>query len=231
MILPINSLVEFSIPLPVRVPDVVKWLHPKRYVWDKSENKQSVYLTFDDGPIPEVTPWVLDILATYKIKATFFCIGENIQKHPDLFKRILQEGHQVGNHTFNHLKGWKTDTPTYVENTLLAQKTIEQTLNAITNKGEAPISKLFRPPYGKIKTDQATALSSYGFEIIMYSVVAYDWDASVSREQCLNNITKHTRGGDLIVFHDSIKAFKNLKYALPKAIAFLQTEGYIFTTL
>jgi len=222
---------EISIPLPVRVPDVVKWLHPNWYVWDKPENKQAVYLTFDDGPIPEVTPWVLDILSTYDIKATFFCIGENVQKHPDLFKRIVQEGHQIGNHTFNHLKGWKTDTSTYIENTLLAQTTIEQTLKDLTNNNETPTSKLFRPPYGKIKTDQATTLASQGFEIIMYSVVAYDWDVSVSREQCLNNITKHTKGGDLIVFHDSQKAFKNLKYTLPKAIAFLRTEGYDFETL
>ncbi len=222
---------EISIPLPVRVPDVVKWLHPNWYVWDKPENKQAVYLTFDDGPIPEVTPWVLDILSTYDIKATFFCIGENVQKHPDLFKRIVQEGHQIGNHTFNHLKGWKTDTPTYIENTLLAQTTIEQMLEGLTKNNETPTSKLFRPPYGKIKTDQATTLASQGFEIIMYRVVAYDWDVSVSREQCLNNITKHTKGGDLIVFHDSQKAFKNLKYTLPKAIAFLRAEGYDFETL
>lgn len=219
------------IPLPVRVPALIKWLHPNWYVWDKPKNSQTVYLTFDDGPIPEVTPWVLDTLSENNIKATFFCIGENVQKYPDLFKRIVQEGHQVGNHTYNHLKGWKTDTPTYIENTLLAQSVIENTLKDGILSDETSITKLFRPPYGKIKKRQARKLTTQGFEIIMYRVVAYDWDPKISREQCLHNITKHTKGGDLVVFHDSIKAFKNLKYTLPKAITFLREKGHTFARL
>jgi len=218
------------LPLPIRVPAFLKGLYPNWYVWDKKSTTKTLYLTFDDGPIPEVTEWVLSTLSRKRIPATFFCIGDNVRKHPEIFNRILAEGHKVGNHTFNHLKGWETDTETYIENTLLC----EETMCIATGeklKENAPHFPLFRPPYGKPKRKQARLLKEKGFEIIMYRVVAYDWEDGVSREQCLQNVTKHSKSGDLVVFHDSVKAQKNMQYALPKMIDYFLEKGYTFKTL
>jgi len=188
-------------------------LYPER-IWAFPASTNSVYLTFDDGPIPEVTPWVLDELKKYNAKATFFCIGENVKKHPEIFQRILTEGHSVGNHTFNHLNGAKTETLAYIEN-------VERCHEAINSEVKIQNSKLFRPPYGKITSKQAKILQQKGFKIVMWDIISYDYDANVSEEKCLQNVLKNINTGSVIVFHDSLKAEKNLRYVLPKVLGFI----------
>lgn len=192
-------------------------------VWDLPNTEQKIYLTFDDGPIPEVTEWVLDLLKSEGIKATFFCIGANIQKHPKIYQRILTEGHQTGNHTFNHIKGWKTPTKEYVQNVQKCETEIERTATNST--------KLFRPPFGKITPNQSKALQNLGYKIIMWDVVSHDYDRTISQEKCLSNVLTKSTQGSIIVFHDSLKAEKNLKYVLPKAIHFLKNNGFKFDVL
>jgi len=206
----------------VKTNRLVKWLFPK-YVWEIPNKENKIYLTFDDGPIPEITEWVLDVLKDEKIKATFFCIGDNIEKNPEVFKRIIAEGHSVGNHTFNHLKGWNFSTEEYLENTILCEAAIA-THTEIKNQK----SKIFRPPYGKIKFSQSRKLRKLGYKIIMWDVLSVDYDKEVTAEQCLENIVKNTVSGSIIACHDSIKAFKNLEYALPKAIKQLKNKGFEF---
>ncbi|MFV8368442.1 polysaccharide deacetylase family protein [Flavobacterium sp. LB2R40] len=195
------------------------------YTWDVSKGQNTVYLTFDDGPIPEVTTWVLDELKKYDLKATFFCIGENIKKNPDLFKKIICEGHAIGNHTFNHLNGWKTPTGAYIENTQLCKEVIEQTVNSNLK------TKIFRPPYGKLKTAQSIALRKLGYQIIMWDVLSADFDTTIPKEQCLQNVITNVKPGSIIVFHDSLKAFKNLEYVLPKTLEFLKEKNYTCAVL
>ena len=214
------------IPLPVKVPQPVKWLYPQ-YTWDKFDkvkNEKTLYLTFDDGPIPEVTPWVLETLKKYNAKVTFFCIGDNISKYPNIYSLLFESNNKIGNHTFNHLKGWRTPTNEYVENVLKAQNEIEK-------NGSIAEKKLFRPPYGKIKKEQAKKLKNLGFEIIMYDTIAYDWEATITGEKCADNIIQNAKSGSIIVFHDSLKAEKNLKHALPKVLEFYTNKGYEFATL
>lgn len=194
-----------------------------RYTWQKSKADKVIYLTFDDGPIPEVTEWVLDVLAQHQIKATFFCIGDNIRKHPAIFQRILKERHRVGNHTFHHLKGWKTTVEEYVANVARCQQEIEK------HSGEAVT--LFRPPYGKITTKQATAILSQGYEIVMWTIITKDYDARIRPQQCLQRTIKQLTPGSILVFHDSLKAEKNLKYSLPLLLTYLKKEGYSFAVL
>ena len=202
-----------------------KWIKKifNNLVWDIPNSDKKIYLTFDDGPIPEVTEWVLDILKTEDVKATFFCIGDNIRKHPEVYKRILSEGHQTGNHTFNHLNGWKTETNHYIDNFKLCETEILK-LNAEN-------SFLFRPPYGKIKPSQSKAIRQFGYKIIMWDVLSYDFDSTISAEKCLENVISNTEQGSIIVFHDSLKAEKNLKYALPKAIQILKDKGFVFDVI
>ena len=195
-----------------------------KYTWKVTTNEKIVYLTFDDGPIPEVTPWVLQTLNQFNVKATFFCVGENISKHPEIFKELLSNGHQIGNHTYNHLKGWNTNTSFYIDNTYKCQNEIEKYHNTNTQK-------LFRPPYGKIKFSQSKPIIKDGFKMIMWDILSRDYDVTISEEECLNNVIKNTQPGSIIVFHDNIKAFRNLQYALPKTIEFLKKEGYVFKTL
>lgn len=192
-------------------------------VWDIPNSENKIYLTFDDGPIPEVTEWVLDLLKSEDIKATFFCIGDNIKKYPEVYKRILAEKHQTGNHTFNHLNGWKTETNHYIENFKLCE--IEH------SKLESQNSKLFRPPYGKIKPSQSKAIRQFGYKIIMWDVLSYDFNSTISVEKCLENVISNTEQGSIIVFHDSVKAEKKLKYALPKAIQILKNKGFVFDVI
>jgi peptidoglycan/xylan/chitin deacetylase (PgdA/CDA1 family) len=192
-------------------------------VWDIPNSENKIYLTFDDGPIPVVTEWVLDLLKSEEIKATFFCIGDNIQKHPEVYKRILSEGHQTGNHTFNHLNGWKTDTENYIDNFKLCE-TEHLKLNT-------EYFFLFRPPYGKIKPSQSKKIRQLGYKIIMWDVLSYDFDPTISVEKCLENVISNTVQGSIIVFHDSLKAEKNLKYALPKAIHILKNKGFVFDVI
>ena len=192
-------------------------------VWDIPNSDKRIYLTFDDGPIPNVTEWVLEILKSEDIKATFFCIGDNIQKHSEVYKRILAEGHQTGHHTFNHLNGWNTESNHYIENFKLCE-TEHLKLNT-------EHSFLFRPPYGKIKPSQSKTIRQFGYKIIMWDVLSYDFDSTVSEEKCLENVISNTEQGSIIVFHDSVKAEKNLKYALPKAIQVLKDKGFIFDVI
>ena len=202
-----------------------KWIKKvfNNLVWDIPNLEKKIYLTFDDGPIPKVTEWVLDLLKSEEIKATFFCIGDNIKKHPEVYKRILSEGHQTGNHTFNHLNGWKTKTKSYLGNFKLCE-TEHLKLNT-------EHSFLFRPPYGKIKPSQSKAIRQLGYKIIMWDVLSYDFDPTISVEKCLENVISNTEQGSIIVFHDSLKAEKNLKYALPKAIQILKNRGFVFDVI
>lgn len=202
----------------------IKLLFPK-YVWDIPNHENKVYLTFDDGPTPEITEWVLDQLQLYDAKATFFCIGNNIEKNPEIFQKIINENHAFGNHTFNHLKGWKTDTNEYVENTRRCSLFIREKGKVISDKGDT--FELFRPPYGKIKTSQSRALRRLGYKIIMWDVLSRDFDKTIAPEECLKNVLKNVETGSIIVFHDSIKAAQNLKYVLPKTLAFLKERGFV----
>jgi peptidoglycan/xylan/chitin deacetylase (PgdA/CDA1 family) len=189
------------------------------YVWDIPNYENKVYLTFDDGPTPEITEWTLAQLRTYNAKATFFCIGDNVRKYPEIFHKVIQDGNSIGNHTFNHLNGWKTKTDDYINNTKLCE--IECQKNNIRN------NTLFRPPYGKIKTSQSKKLRKLGYKIIMWDVLSEDYDNAVTPEQCLENVLKNVTSGSIIVFHDSVKAFRNLEYALPRTLQFLKEKGFV----
>lgn len=208
---------------PVKTPKLVPKLFPN-YIWNIETNKKELFLTFDDGPIPDVTPWVLDTLNSFNAKATFFCIGDNVRKHPEVFRRIVAEGHTIGNHTHNHIKGWKTKTPEYIENFLLAEKTMQL---EIRNQKSKTV-KLFRPPYGQIKPQQGTKILELGYKIVMWDVLSFDWDATVSEEICLNNVLSKSKPGSIIVFHDSLKASRNMRYALPKVLKHFSNQGYSF---
>jgi peptidoglycan-N-acetylglucosamine deacetylase len=187
----------------------------RELVWRKNEEK-TVCLTFDDGPTPGVTDFVLDLLKENKIKATFFCIGKNALAYPQLLTRIKEEGHRLGNHTQNHLNGWETTSAKY-----------ESDVEACAGVFE---SKIFRPPYGRIRKSQILRLKKK-YEIIMWDVLSMDFDPRTSPEQCLENVKKYTRGGSIIVFHDSAKAEKNLRYALPPAIDYLSGKDFVFDSI
>jgi peptidoglycan/xylan/chitin deacetylase (PgdA/CDA1 family) len=202
----------------VKTPRLLKKLYPE-LVWDVNRNDRCIYLTFDDGPIPVVTPFVLNILKQYNAKATFFCIGDNVNKHPDIFAQVKADGHAIGNHTYNHLKGWKTDDKTYLDNFLLADKLINTTL--------------FRPPYGRIKRSQVKLLKAAkpGLQIMMWDVLSADYNINLKPEKCLQNVLKHTSNGSIVLFHDSLKAFDRLEYTLPGAMDIWSAEGYEFRSL
>ena len=192
----------------VRTPKFAQYLFSK-LIWRLMETK-TVYLTFDDGPIPEATPWVLDQLQEYNAKATFFCVGENVRKYPKIYQRILDEGHTVGNHTYNHLNAWKTKKHTYLSNVEKASEGIN--------------SKLFRPPYGKL-TPALSKKIAEDYDIIMWDVLSGDFDSNISAEKCLSNVKKNAREGSIIVFHDSIKAIDKLKIVLPQVLAYFSDQG------
>lgn len=215
--------------IPVKVPLVVKKMFPN-YVWDIPTQEKTLYLTFDDGPTPEITPWTLKQLAKYQAKATFFCIGDNIEKHPEIFNAIVNDGHAIGNHTFNHLKGWKTKTAAYIENVAKGQNSINHLLKQ--HKASTPKTQnLFRPPYGRIKFSQGKKLLALGYKIIMWDVISFDWDNEISEEKCLDHVLSNTESGSIIVFHDSIKAAKNMQYALPKVLEYYTKQGFSFKAL
>jgi peptidoglycan/xylan/chitin deacetylase (PgdA/CDA1 family) len=198
---------------PVKIPKLVKAMFPS-FVWNIDIDEKTLYLTFDDGPTPEITDWVLNCLNDYNAKATFFSIGKNIEKHPEIFQRIINNGHAIGNHTFNHLKGWKTKSTDYIKDVEKASKHIS--------------SKLFRPPYGRIKPKQAKLLINADFKIVMWSVLSLDWDITVSENQCYNNVVEKSEPGSIIVFHDSEKASLNMMYSLPKVLDYFSKKGYNF---
>jgi peptidoglycan/xylan/chitin deacetylase (PgdA/CDA1 family) len=200
----------------IKTPWIIKRLF-NSYTWRMPANERAVYLTFDDGPHPEITPWVLEELAKYNALATFFCIGKNVVQHPEIYDRILNEKHSVGNHTYNHNNGWKTTNDDYI--------------NDVRKASEIIHSNLFRPPYGKIRKVQAkqiTDILGQRAKIIMWDVLSADFDQSVSEKKCLQNIMENVSAGSIIVFHDSEKAFANLKYALPRTLEKLTEQGYEF---
>ena len=198
-------------------PKLYRMLFPKSIWRIINEEEKMVYLTFDDGPIPEITPWVLDILDQYQIKATFFCVGDNVCKYPDNYNEILKRGHKVGNHTHNHVQGWKTHGLKFVNN-------VKESSNYIQ-------SNLFRPPHGHMFVYQLTHLHFLGYKTIMWDVVTRDYSKRMTPQQVFNNVKKYTRDGSIIVFHDSLKAENNLKFALPHSIEWLLEQGYTFGTI
>jgi peptidoglycan/xylan/chitin deacetylase (PgdA/CDA1 family) len=202
----------------VKTPWLLKKFYPQ-LIWDNKERDRNIYLTFDDGPIPIVTPFVLNILERYKAKASFFCIGDNVAKHTDIFEKVKEAGHVIGNHTFNHLRGWDTADDDYFQNFIKADSLLN--------------TSLFRPPYGRIKRSQIKLLKKHNFnlKIIMWDVLSCDFDTQLSPEKCLQNVLKYTQPGSIIVFHDSLKAFDRLQYVLPKAMEVWSKEGYKFSGL
>lgn len=201
----------------IKTNRLIKMIFPK-YIWEIPNTEQKVFLTFDDGPTPEITEWTLSELKKTNARATFFCIGNNIEKHPEIFKKVIAEGHAIGNHTFNHLKGWKTDTANYIRDT----KECDNAICELTPEHRS----LFRPPYGRIKKPQARLLLEAGYKIIMWDVLSADFDQTISPEKCLKNVLENVQSGSIIVFHDSMKASRNLEYALPKTLAFLKENGF-----
>ncbi len=210
-----------------KTPRILRQIFPK-YTWCFSSNKKEIYLTFDDGPIPVVTEFVLNELKKHNAKGTFFCIGDNIKKHPAIFSRIIKEGHSIGNHTYNHLNGWKTSKANYIKNTILCESIIS---NTIEKPQQLKSLKLFRPPYGKVKSNQAKQLLKRGYKIIMWSVLSGDFDKLITKEECLYNVVKNTKGGSIIVFHDSVKASDKLYYTLPKILEKFTKKGYEFKAI
>lgn len=186
-------------------------------IWRKKvAGEKCVYLTFDDGPIPEITPWVLDLLDKYNIKATFFCVGDNVRKHPEVYRMILDRGHRVGNHTFNHVQGIRFRTKNYIRNVEKAAEYIN--------------SDLFRPPHGHMRFHQVMHLCKR-FKIVMWDVVTRDYSPHMTASGVFNVVKNYTRDGSVIVFHDSLKSEPRMKEALPRAIEWLQKEGYRFRLL
>ncbi|MDN3596225.1 polysaccharide deacetylase family protein [Zunongwangia endophytica] len=209
----------------LKYPWILKKLYPKRL--SRITTEKTLYLSFDDGPIPEVTPWVLQQLEKYAAKATFFCIGDNIRKHPEVFRQIEAKGHAIGNHTFNHLNGWKTSTSDYLENFKKAEEIIQSRLQNLLTSEE----KLFRPPYGKIKNKHAAEITKLGYKIVMWDVITGDFDTDYNEEKCLKNAKRLIRPGSIVVFHDSLKAEKNLKYVLPRILKEYAEKGWEFKAL
>jgi len=199
----------------VKTPKFIQSLFPN-FTWNVPNKEKTVYLTFDDGPIAEVTPWVLEQLSNYNAKATFFCVGDNVKKHPQIFEQIQKDGHTVGNHTFNHLNGWTTDHITYLHN--------------VRNCAHLVKSNLFRPPYGKLRPKQTQFLERH-YRIVMWDVLSGDWDPNITKEQCLQNVLKHTKAGSIVVLHDSLKSEEKLRYVLPRVLEELTTQGYKFEAL
>lgn len=187
-----------------------------RITWRVKTESRLIYLTFDDGPVPEVTPRVLDILDSYGWKATFFCVGENVHKYPELYQEILRRGHHVGNHSYNHVRGFRLSTLEYVANVKKASELID--------------SKLFRPPHGRIKLSQIKALRN-DYQIIMWDVISYDYDKKMSPEAVFNIIMRYLRKGSIVVFHDSVKAQENVLLVLPKALAYWKEQNYQYGLL
>lgn len=201
-----------------RSPFFLPWLYTD-LIWRIPTQEKKLYLTFDDGPVPTITEFVLTELAKAKAKATFFCIGDNVRKHPDVFRKIVKDGHAIGNHTFNHLKGWNTPVKTYVDNVKLCDHQLKADNSQLS-------IQLFRPPYGRIKRSQIKALKEY--KIIMWDVLAHDYSKNISPDRCLKGSIDATRPGSIIVFHDSIKAEKNMRYTLPRFLDHFSHQGYTF---
>lgn len=206
-------------PYFIKTPSLIKVIFNK-WVWSFSKNEKTLYLTFDDGPTPEITDWTLNELNKFNAKATFFCIGKNVANHPHIFKRIVENNHSIGNHTNNHLNGLKNSLTNYLNN---------------FKKAESNISKsnvnLFRPPYGKITFKQGRKIRKQGYKIIMWDVLSADFDQTIPTIKCLENVIKNTKNGSIIVFHDSLKASSNLQYTLPKILEYYSAKGFSFKSI
>jgi peptidoglycan-N-acetylglucosamine deacetylase len=199
----------------IKTPKLIQNLFPN-FTWKIPTNEKVIYLTFDDGPIPEVTPWVLDVLEAYNAKATFFCVGDNVRKHPEVFEQVVKGGHAVGNHTFNHKSGWDTESIEYFHNVRHCAKLVH--------------SNLFRPPYGRVTPKQSLFLARH-YQIVMWDVLSGDFDPNITNEVCLSNVINATGRGSIIVFHDSLKAKDKMMYTLPKVIEHFAALGYRFESL
>lgn len=210
----------------VKTPNIIKRIFPT-LTWGIPSKKKVLYLTFDDGPTEDITSWVLSELDKYNAKATFFCIGKNVMHLPLIFQDIVKKGHVIGNHTHNHLNGWKKTSKIYLQNIKKAQEIID------LNIGNQKLihQKFFRPPYGKIHTSVAKKLIEKDYKIIMWDVLSGDFDQSITKEKCLENVINNAVPGSIIVFHDSVKAYKNLKLTLPKVLAHFSKKGYDFKAL
>lgn len=240
-------------PFFIKYPKVFRLLYPNRIT--KFDEPKTLYLTFDDGPVPDITTWVLDELKKFHARATFFCVGDNIRKHPEIFERLVKEDHNIGNHTFNHLNGWKNKTDVYVDNVLKAEQTIIEAKKTYNEKSrtaenrekellppyyeiqtlcpgaETSNQKLFRPPFGKITNSQASVLVKLNYKVVMWDVISGDFENRISKEKCLKNVLNNASEGSTIVFHDSKKAFINLEYSLPKVLEYYSEKGFSFKSL
>ena len=194
----------------IKIPRIFRLCMP-HILWEVSTFKKKVYLTFDDGPTPGITEFILDELAKYDAKATFFCLGKNAELYPDLVEKIRAAGHRIGNHTTNHLKGWKVSTDMYLRDIERANKIFK--------------TNLFRPPYGRVGLRQIRRVSKQ-YKIVLWTVISQDYSKKFTPDQCLHKVTRHIRPGYIIVFHDSVKAYDNMSYALPRALKYIYDKGY-----
>ncbi len=203
----------------LQTPKLLRAMAPSFAEWEMPADaaQPAVYLTFDDGPHPTATPFALEQLARYGAQATFFCVGKNVVEYPELYDQILAAGHSTGNHTHNHLKGWRTNTKTYIEDTLSAARFIN--------------SKLFRPPYGRIKRMQATRLHEAGYRLIMWSLLSGDFDTGLSPQRCLENVVFNLKPGHIVVLHDSTKAWDRMSYVLPRVLEHCKKNGWALKAL
>lgn len=199
----------------VKTPKFVQTLLPQ-FLWKVPTQDKVLFLSFDDGPIPEVTPWVLEQLRDYDARATFFCVGDNVRKHPDLYKQVQAAGHATGNHTYHHLNGWEEDNIRYFHN--------------VRNAARLTSSRLFRPPYGRLKPRQVQFLQRH-YNIVMWDVLSGDFDPELSDEQCLSNVVDHAGPGSIVVFHDSLKASQKLHYVLPRVLEHFHAKGFRFEAI
>ena len=204
-----------------KTPTLLKRLYPG-LIWDKyQKGDKSIYLTFDDGPIPEVTPWVLEQLAVADVKATFFVVGDNVRKYPEILREVIARGHQIGNHTFNHLNGWKTKDDDYLANVTECDEVL---------KAQGVDTKLFRPPYGNIRRSQVTKLKD-AYDIVMWDYLTGDFDQKLSATRLIYNFKRKIVPGSVVVFHDNVKSFDVLQEALPEFLSYFKKQGYHFSTL
>ena len=212
-------------PYFIKTPKIIKSIF-KNWVWDISSVENIIYLTFDDGPTPKITDWTLEVLEEYQAEATFFCIGKNIVEFPDIYQRIIERGHSVGNHTQTHVNGWKTKTTHYLDE-------LTNCANQIRKRSPENMTdvKLFRPPYGKLLLSQGRRIRKNGYKIIMWDVLSADFDKVVTKDKCLQNVLKNSHNGSIIVFHDSLKASEKLQYVLPKVLEYFKDKGYTFKKL